>query len=298
MKKYFFLFILLLPMAMADGQTLVPGKPNENGISTERLMRIDNLINDQISKKLIPGAVVLIARNGKIVYHKAYGYSDAEKQTPMKTDDIFRIASQTKAITSLALMMLFEEGKFLLDEPISKYIPAFKTVAVLDKFIEVDSSFTTVPAKREITIRDLLTHTSGISYSGIGTKEANAIYAKNKITNGLGTPNAKLADLVNDVAKMPLMHQPGERFTYGLNTDILGYFVEIISGKPLDVFFQERIFTPLNMNDTYFYLPEAKYNRLATLYAEDKDRKLIQASSEFQNYPKQKGSFFSGGQRA
>lgn len=294
MKKICLLFCVFI-QTISFAQNLATATPESVGISSARLKRIDATLNEYIDKGRIAGAIALIVRDGKVVYHQAFGYDNVETKTKLSKDAIVRIASQTKGITSTAVMMLYEEGKFLLDEPISKYIPAFKSPMVLDKFNEADSSYTTIPAKREITIRDLLTHTSGISYSGIGTKEANAIYAKNKISNGLGTPDIRLADFINDLAKMPLMHQPGERFTYGLNTDVLGYFVEIVSGKPLDVFFQERIFTPLSMNDTYFYLPEAKYNRLAMLYAEDKDRKMIQAAEAFQNYPKQKGRFFSGG---
>jgi CubicO group peptidase (beta-lactamase class C family) len=259
------------------------------------LKRIDATLNEYIEKGYIPGAIAIVVREGKVVYYEAFGSDDIAAKTKLSKDAIVRIASQTKAITSTAVMMLYEEGKFLLDEPISKYIPSFKSPVVLEKFNETDSSFTTIPAKREITIRDLLTHTSGISYAGIGTKEANAIYAKNNISNGLGTPHLKLTDFVNKLAKMPLMHQPGERWTYGLNTDVLGLFVEIVSGKPLDVFFQERIFKPLGMNDTYFYLPAAKQAKLATLYAEDKNHNLIKAMETHQNFPKQQGSFFSGG---
>jgi CubicO group peptidase (beta-lactamase class C family) len=294
MKKLLFFFCVCIP-AINFAQNLPTATPESVGISSSRLKRIDAVLNDYIEKGRIAGAVALVVRDGKVVYNQAFGYDNVGTKTKLSKDAIVRIASQTKAITSTAVMMLYEEGKFLLDEPISKYIPALKSPLVLDKFNETDSSFTTVPAKREITIRDLLTHTSGISYNGIGTKEANAIYAKNKISNGIGDPNAKLPEFVANVAKMPLMHQPGERFTYGLNTDILGYFVEIVSGKPLDMFFQERIFIPLGMNDTYFYLPETKYNRLATLYAEDKDRKMVLAADAVQNYPKQKGSFFAGG---
>jgi CubicO group peptidase (beta-lactamase class C family) len=294
MKKIFFLFCVCI-QTICFAQNLETATPESVGMSSSRLKRIDATLNEYIEKGRIAGAIAIIVRDGKIVYHEAFGYDNVEAKTKLPKDAIVRIASQTKAITSTAVMELYEEGKFLLDDPISKYIPAFKSTGVLDKFKEADSSFTTIPAKREITIRDLLTHTSGISYAGIGTKEANAIYAKNKISGGLTTPNARLADFVSDLAKMPLMHQPGERFTYGLNTDVLGYLVEVISGKPLDVFFQERIFAPLGMNDTYFYLPEAKYNRLAMLYTEDKDHNRIRAADVYQNFPKQKGSFFSGG---
>lgn len=294
MKKTILLFFVFIS-TLGFAQNLEKALPESVGMSSTRLKRIETVVNDYIQKERLAGAIALVMRDGKLVYHESFGYDDINTKTKLSKDAIVRIASQTKAITSTAVMILYEEGKILLDEPISKYIPAFKSPVVLDKFNEADSSFTSIPAKREITIRDLLTHTSGISYLGIGTKEANAIYAKNKISNGLGDPNLKLADFANNLAKMPLMHQPGERFTYGLNTDILGYLVEIVSGKPLDVFFQERIFAPLNMTDTFFYLPESKHNKLATLYAEDQNRKLIKAPESSQNYPRQKTGFMSGG---
>jgi CubicO group peptidase (beta-lactamase class C family) len=199
-------------------------------------------------------------------------------------------------------MMLYEEGKFLLDDAVSKYIPEFTKQQVLDKFNEADSSYTTVPAKSEVTIRQLLTHTSGIAYAQIGSKEANAIFAKTTITAGIGVAKGKmLADDMKKLGKMPLMHQPGEKFTYGLNTDVLGYLVEVVSGMPLDKFFRTRIFEPLGMSDTWFYLPQSKQNRLVTLY-EETDGKLVKAKPVTEqngvfliDYPKTEGTYFSGG---
>ncbi len=158
-------------------------------------------MQEYIDKQQVAGSVAIIVKNGKIVYYKGFGSDDWDTKTPLKKDAIFRIASQTKAITSTAAMILFEEGKFLLDDPISKYIPSFKNPQILDKFNEKDSSYTTKPAKSEITIRQLLTHTSGISYPGIGSKEAVAIYAKNDIPSGIGTPNYKLADVITTTWK-------------------------------------------------------------------------------------------------
>ena len=205
-------------------------------------------------------------RDGKPVYHKAFGFANKENKAVMRTDHIFRIASPTKAITSVAVMILYEEGHFMLDEPVSKFIPGFAKPKVLDKFNEKDSSFTTIPAKREITIRDLLTHTSGIGYAQIGSKEANAIYAKNGVVGGIGVKGITLAENINRLAPLPIFHHPGEKYTYGLNTDVLGYLVEVLSGMTLDQFFQKRIFEPLGMKDTYFYLPNEKQNRLVSLY--------------------------------
>ena len=277
-------------------------KPEMAGVSSERLKRLDNNIMQWVNDGHTTGAVALIVRNGKIVYNKAFGYDDLEKTKPMRTDNIFRIASQTKAITSVAVMMLYEEGKFLLDDAVSRYIPEFAKQQVLDSFIAKDSSYTTVPAKSEITIRQLLTHTSGVGYAQIGSKEANAIFAKGSISSGIGVEQGRLlATDIKKLGKLPLMHQPGERFTYGLNTDVLGYLVEVTSGVSLDQFFGTRIFEPLGMNDTYFYLPPSKHNRLVTLYEEEKG-KLQKASPEIRHngifitdYPKTAGTYFSGG---
>lgn len=282
---------------------LVPGKPEAAGFSAERLQRIDANINQWIEDGRLNGGVALIIRNGKIVYHKAFGYDDPEKTKPIRTDNIYRIASQTKAVTSVAIMMLYEEGKFLLDDPVSRYIPEFAKQQVLDKFNPADTTYTTVPAKSEITIRQLLTHTSGISYPQIGTKEANAIYAKAHLMAGIGVDNSRsLAEDVKTIAKLPLMHQPGEKFTYGFNTDILGYLVEYFSGMSLDAFFQKRIFEPLGMSDTYFYLPASKHDRLVNLYVE-KDKKLEKPGTMtdfngavFTDYPTmEKNTYYSGG---
>jgi CubicO group peptidase (beta-lactamase class C family) len=259
------------------------------------LIRIDKMIQQGIDSGWIAGAVGFIARDGKIVYNKSFGVSDIEAKTPMHADDIFRIASQTKAITSVALMMLFEEGKFLLDDPISKYIPEFANPAVIDKYNESDTSFTPVKANREITIRDLLTHTSGIDYAGIGSSTMNAVYAKGGIFAGFGDEKFVLGDNIKKLAKLPLIHQPGESFTYGLNVDVLGYLIEVLSGETLDQYFHRHIFEPLGMNDTYFYLPSDKYKRLVKVITEDSNHHLVNARTDFINYPMVKGSYYSGG---
>jgi len=267
-------------------------------VSASRLQRVDQVIQNSINKKEIAGAVAFIARDGKIVYNKAFGYSDAISKQPLSTDNIFRIASQTKAITSVAVMMLFEEGKFLLDDPISKYIPAFAKPVVLDQFNAADSSYTTVPAKREVTIRDLLTHTSGIDYSVIGSANYKAIYGKAGIPVGFENGSLSLKDAIDRLGKLPLAHQPGEKFTYGLNTDVLGRLVEVASGTSLDKFFQERIFKLLGMNDTYFFLPKEKQSRLVTIHKYDDQSNLIRYERNGNitaDYPTRNGTYFSGG---
>jgi CubicO group peptidase (beta-lactamase class C family) len=303
-KKNQFLLLLFVSASVrvfSQGIALQPGNPVTEQFSAERLQRIDKLVKQYIDSGWISGADAFVARNGKIVYDKAFGLADAGQKLPMKTDAIFRLASQTKAITSAAVMMLFEEGKFLLDDPISKYIPAFANPKVLDKYNEKDSTYTTIPANREITIRDLLTHTSGIAYAQIASNvKIRAIYAKAGIYMGFVSDKLFLVDAINKLASLPLVHQPGERFTYGLSLDVLGYLVEKISGKSLDIFFKERIFQPLGMNDTYFYLPHAKYARLATVSTPDKQQHLIKwNASTFQglsaDYPMANGTYYSGG---
>lgn len=272
-------------------------KAAEAGFSADRLARIDTAMNRWVKDGWINGAVGFVAHKGKIVYYQAAGYNDLDTKEALLKDDLFRIASQTKAITSVAVMMLHEEGKFLLDDAVEKYIPAFANATVMDKFNGKDTTYTTVPAKRAITIRDLLTHTSGISYAQIGSPEANAIYAKNNITAGLDVSNDKLGDAMDRLGRLPLFHQPGERWTYGLNTDLLGRLVEVWSGKTLDEFFNERIFTPLGMKDTYFNVPEDKADRLVNFFVQDstgltKANDVLGSSMAF---PLRKKTYFSGG---
>lgn len=308
MKKISILLLLLLhltlPLAISvQAQVIsVATQPSQAGFAADRLSRIDSSIGQWINQGWIQGGTALIIRNGKVVYHKGFGYSDLDSKTPMQKNDIFRIASQTKAITSVAIMMLFEEGKLLLDDPVSKFIPDYKNQQVLNTFNESDTTYTTVPAKREITIRQLLSHTSGLGYASIGSKEANAIYAKANLTAGLNVQDDDLLSAMNRLAKMPLMHQPGERWTYGLNTDLLGCLVEVISGKTLDAFFKERIFTPLGMKDTHFLIPAEKAKRLVALYREMPNGKLVKATayllngkSVTPNYPLIPSTYYSGG---
>ncbi len=299
MKRNTFILLLTLSASTAFAQKIAPATTVESaGFSTERLKRIDGSLNDWVEKGWMNGAVGMVVRNGKIVYYKSTGYNDLEAKTALAKDGIFRIASQTKAITSVAVMMLYEEGKFLLDEPVSKYIPEFDKAKVLGTFNEKDTTFTTIPAKRAITIRDLLSHTSGIGYAQIGSKEANSIYAKNKITGGLDVKGDNLSDAMKRLGSLPLMHQPGEKWTYGLNTDLLGYLVEVWSGMTLDEFFRKRIFEPLGMSDTYFNVPKEKASRLVNFFQEDSLGHLINKKIVWggdMNYPLRTKTYFSGG---
>lgn len=302
MKRYTILFVLLVAFSCSTpsekkSSVVANGTPELAGFSSERLAKLDNAMNEWVNKGWINGAVGLIIRNGKIAHYKSVGYNDLETKTALDKEGIFRIASQTKAITSVAVMMLYEEGKFLLEDPVSKFIPSFANAQVLDKFNDKDTTYTTIPAKRQVTIRDLLTHTSGIGYAQIGSKEANSIYAKNKITAGLDVYEGTLADAMTRLGTLPLMHQPGQQWTYGLNVDLLGRLVEIWSGMTLEEFFNERIFKPLDMKDTYFNVPEEKANRLVNFFMEDSTglKKFEKALGGDMNFPIRKKTYFSGG---
>lgn len=238
-------------------------RPEQAGMSSERLARIDVILEEAVADGDIPGVVALVARNGKIVYHKAFGLADNQSGRKMETDGIFRIASQTKAITSTAVMMLWEEGKFRLDDPISRYIPEFKNPTVLKGFQYADTSYTTMPANREITIRDLLSHQSGLGYGVIdGDERFKMIYEKTGITDLFTTENISIEESIKKLARLPLHHHPGEKFTYSEGLDVLGYFIELMSGMPFDKFLREKLLDPLGMNDTWFYLPNDLASRL------------------------------------
>jgi len=256
--------ILSIAVPYAHGQGLPAAHPEEVGLSSQRLERIDKLMQDYVDRGQVAGVIALIARQGKVAYCKSFGVMDEGK--PMRADTIFRIASMTKPITSVAVMILLEEGRILLNDPLSKYLPEFKNPQVLVSDGPGEGQFHLVPAKREITIRHLLNHTSGITYGFWGRPHLYPLYTKAGISDGLVQTEGTIAEGVAKIARMPLMNQPGEAWEYGLNTDVLGHLVEVVSGMPLDQFFAERIFKPLGMVDTYFFLPESKLPRLAAVY--------------------------------
>ena len=272
MKKIFFVSFLLIfvnvslfaQKAVKDLSIVVP---ETVGISTERLKRIDAHLQDHLDKKWIPGAVAMVARKGKIVYSTTIGTSGINKQD-MKVDDVFRLASMTKPIVTTAIMILVEEGKCVLEDPISKYIPEFKNPVVLKEVNAKDSTFTSEPSPSEITIRQLLSHTSGIGYGFTNPKISGVIYGKAKIPDGANTESATIAEKMKILAKQPLLHAPGTKWTYGLGIDVAGYLVEILSGKNLSDFCEERILMPLGMKDTHFFRPESEENRVVSVYTE------------------------------
>ncbi len=306
LKNKALLFLWLLA-GLATAQTpsvqkssaLLNATPASVGISVERLGYVEAMIEKNIADNNIPGAVAIICKNGKIVYHKAFGMQDVQNGEKFKTDDIFRIASQSKAITTTAAMMLWEQGKFQLDDPISKYITAFKNPSVLNRFNMADSSYTSTPAGKEITVRQLMTHTSGIGYGVIdGDERFKAIYKKAGITDLFTTEPITIAQSVNKLATLPLHFVPGEAYQYSEGLDVLGYLIEIWSGMPFDKFLEQKIFMPLGMKDTYFYLPAAKSDRLVAVQTKDKDGRWVHFTDTFYdvNYPKTGAkTFFSGG---
>jgi len=273
---------VLIACAAAAGQDLPSAKPESVGLSSERLERIAAAVDRSVSQKRIAGAVTLVARRGQVAWFKAQGMMDREAGKPMRNDALFRICSMTKPITSLAVMMLYEEGRFQLDDPVSRYIPEFKNPKVLVKSLEASYS---IPATKEITIRNLLTHTSGLTYPWNAT--LGQMYADANVAHGLLQYDGTIGDSVHHLATLPLLFNPGERFEYSLGVDVLGYLVEVVSGKPLDEFLRTRIFEPLGMKDTYFFPPEEKVGRLATAYTYYPDKGL----NRFPEKPVVEGTF-------
>ena len=235
-----------------------------------RLDRITGMFRADTEAKRIPGAVVMIARNGKVVYHEAFGVRDPASAAPMQKDSIFRIYSMTKPVTGVAVLMLMEEGRIRLSDPVSKYLPALKNPRVAIEKVDAQGRrvASTVPADREITIQDLLRHTSGITY-GAGTSAAEQAMTKAGIGIQLGSGDkplsARLTDqkVVEEIGKLPLMFQPGTSWEYGRSIDVLLALVEVVSGQRADAFMQERIFRPLGMTDTFFNVPKDKLDRVA-----------------------------------
>ena len=238
--------------------------PAAAGFSTERLARLHAGMQGFVDRHEAGGIVTLIARNGRIADLHAVGALDAAGRTPMRTDAIFRVASMTKPVTSVAVMMLYEEGKLLLTDPVAKFIPAFTSSTVLEA-----GASAPVPARRGITIRDLLTHRSGLTYGFLNGGAVGNAYRQNGVTDGLGPTSMTLEEGINVLAAQPLVAQPGAAWNYSLSTDVLGRVVEVVSGQRFEAFLRERIFTPLKMVDTGFIVPDAKRPRFAALLTSD-----------------------------
>ena len=251
-----FLFSILL------AQPLRQVRPEAVGMSSDRLDRLTQQMESYVLENQLSGGVTLVLRHGKIAYFDAFGYRDTESKDNMEIDDIFRIASQTKAMISVGIMILQEKGQLLISDPVGKYIPKYNSTTVA---VKTEDGYKVVPANRQITIRDLLTHTAGVGWGfgpgGDQWKKADIIgwYFAHRKTS--------IQSTVNQISSLPMDAQPGERFVYGLSTDILGALIEVVSGQPLDKFLQKEIFNPLEMTDTHFYLPVNKHHRLSTVYS-------------------------------
>ena len=278
--RFSILLALTLAPSAVTAQSATATAPSRivNGFDVDRLKRIDQALQGDVDRNEIAGAVALVLRDGRPVYQKAFGWADKESRRPMAMDAIFRIASQTKAITSTAVLMLMEEGKIGLGDPVSRFIPQFAHTTVATRS---DTGRVMTPARREITIHDLLTHTSGISY---GT---DSIVAPLYAAKGLGPSagwgwytadkNEPVCTTMERLASLPFVAQPGEKWVYGYNLDILGCVVERASGMPLDQFVRTRITEPLGMKDTFFFIPAEKRQRLVTVYMNDSAGRLQKA---------------------
>ncbi|HTS04085.1 MAG TPA: serine hydrolase domain-containing protein [Candidatus Eisenbacteria bacterium] len=277
------LLAVLVLQVLVLAQDLPTAKPESVGLSSERLDRITTAVQNDIKGNRIAGAVTLVVRHGKVAWFKAQGMQDREAGKAMPTDAMFRICSMSKPITTVAAMMLYEEGKFLLEDPVSKYLPEFKDMKVLVKPAKGEPY--TIPATKEITVRDLMRHTSGMTYNW--NDDLGAMYEKANVASGLLQYDGTIADNAKALAGMPLLFNPGEKWEYSLSVDVLGRLVEVWSGKPLDEFFRTRIFEPLGMKDSYFFVPDNKEGRLATAYTYYADKGL----NRFPDAPIREGTF-------
>jgi CubicO group peptidase (beta-lactamase class C family) len=253
---------LLAAAGLACAGPLSEAKPEDAGVSSLRLERLTQAMQRLVDNGELAGMVVLIARQGKLVYRKSFGMQDKAKGVPMAVDSIFRIYSMTKPVVAVAAMLLVEEGKLSLDEPISKYLPEFKDMKVGVESFDPSTGvqlFYTVPAKRQITVQDLLRHTSGFTYGTTPKTQVQKLYAQ----AGVFSQKWTLESFCKEIAKLPLQYEPGTVWEYGHSFDVLGRVVEVASGQPLDKFLAERVFKPLKMVDTAFEVPPAKQNRLA-----------------------------------
>jgi CubicO group peptidase (beta-lactamase class C family) len=290
-KKIFLSFFITccLPVISLSYQ-LPTATPQQVGLSAEKLSGTKSAMQKLIDEKNISGGIVVVARRGKVVQFEACGLMDIEKNIPMKRDTIFRIYSMSKPITTVAAMILYEEGKIKLDAPVSEYIPQFKGLKVVT---DPDTEeITTVPARREMTVRDLMRHTSGLTYGFFGNTNVDKLY-RNSINLSQG--GETLQTMTEILSTFPLQYQPGTKWHYSVSTDVLGRIVEVASGQSLDKFFIERIFEPLGMEDTSFHVPAEKIDRFATNYGPDQQGGLRPIdkpqTSQYTKIP----TFFSGG---
>ena len=265
-------------------QPLPSAVPTQVGLSAERLDRLSTTLQSEVARGRVPGAVALVARNGRVAYFESFGKRDPAADAPMAKDSIFRIYSMTKPVVSVAAMMLWEQGRFLLDDPIGKYLPELNDMKVA---VQRDGALEYTPATRKITIQDLFRHTSGLTYEFRGAGPIHKMYMEAKIYRR----NQSSAEQSATLGQMPLIHQPGTRWEYSRSTDVLGRLVEVLSGETLGSYLQNQILAPLGMVDTAFHVPQAKHTRLAEAFAKDPESGGTVQLLEVRDAPK----FESGG---
>jgi CubicO group peptidase (beta-lactamase class C family) len=288
---------LLALFSVTHAQVLPQLAPGDVGLAKDRLDRIKVRMEKDIAENRLSGGIGLIARRGKIAYFETYGMADKEAGRPMTKDAIFRIYSMTKAVTGVAVMVLYEEGRFSLTDPVSRYLPEFATMKVAVEKTDLTGKRVlshTVPAERQITILDLLRHTSGFNYEGPRDEKGESFYQRLEL-NGTGGAEFPLSEFVKRLAQVPLVHQPGTKWDYSLSMDVLGRLVEVVSGQTLDQFYSDRILKPLRMDDTAFYVPEQKWGRLVTIYTLNPDGTIKRAPDAMQEGARKKPALLMGG---
>ncbi len=299
--KYLFFFLLTMFTLSCTSQQIAttPVKEEVQIVKTKPSVDlIEDYLEEKITQGVIPGGTFYLSHKGEVLLDKAVGKRDLENNVDYKRNDIFRIASMTKALTTVAIMQLVEDGQLQLDDPVSKYIREFKEMTVLDSYDEETATFSRVPATNQITIRHLLTHTSGLYYGLFEEEKYQKVYKEHGIEQlGIYTPDLTTIDMAKMIAQAPLKHQPGTAWTYGLNMDVLGAVVEIITKRKLSLIFLTEIFYPLGMHNSHFYLPEAKYDMLVPLYTINEEGKLLHTDDESANFPifLNKGHYAGGG---
>jgi CubicO group peptidase (beta-lactamase class C family) len=264
----YILSALALACTTAQAQGLPTADPEDFGFSPERLQRIDIMMQDHVDQKRLAGAVSAVVRQGQLVHMGRYGARDLESGAPMEFDTVFQIWSMTRPVTSVAAMLLYEEGYFQLDDPVAQYIPSFAGLQVYKDSTEAGIEL--VDTVRPVTVRDLFTHTAGLTYGWIGNTPVHRIYSSALASKSTGT----LAEMIPLLTGLPLLYQPGQGREESISMDVLGYLIEVLSGMPLDLFFEKRIFEPLGMMDTAFFVPQNRLERAAIMYRQDEAGRL------------------------
>ncbi len=293
LRRLLLVLLFALLAGAAQASELVREKPAALGFSEDRLERIRGVLREHVAEGRIAGAVVLLARRGKIGFFESFGDRDRERDEPMSDDTLFQIASMSKPITSVAVMLLYEQGHFLLDDPVSRYLPelgGLEVAAVAQEAEGEPTELVTVPAQREMTIQDLLRHTSGFTYGFFSDSPVDKLY----LERGVLVRDATIADTVSQLGALPLKHQPGSTWEYSISIDVLGRLVEVVSGLPFDRFLKEQIFDPLGMTDTGFHVAESTMPRLAANY-QWKDERLVPAEASSRESFESPTTYFSGG---